>query len=267
MTLKFSALTLIVVLLSLVTSTTVFSNSELYNNRGLEIAIEADRRDNGFGDSSASMQMILRNRHGEVSHRKLRNKTLEVENDGDKVIIIFDTPRDVRGTAFMSFTHKFEPDDQWLYLPALKRIKRIASRNKSGPFMGSEFSYEDISSQEVEKYRYKYIKNETFDGREHFLIERYPLDQKSGYVRQKVWLDQSEYRIWKIDFYNQTDTLLKTLHFDDYQQYLGRYWRANIMEMKNHLTGKSTLLKWRDFHFNNGFAEQEFTRHALKKIR
>lgn len=235
--------------------------------QGLAIAVEADRRDIGFVDSASSLEMTLRNRHGEETQRQLRNKTLEMENDGDKVIIIFDSPKDVKGTAFLSFTHKLEPDDQWLYLPALKRVKRIASRNKSGPFMGSEFAYEDIASQEVEKYSYRFIKEESFDGRDHFVIERDPVDPKSGYRRQVVWLDKAEYRIWKIDFYDRKDSLLKTLTYHDYHQYLDRYWRANVMEMTNHQTGKSTGLVWRDFRFSNGFDEREFTRSALKKAR
>jgi len=244
-----------------------FASDDGTTQRGLEIAIEADRRDSGFGDSSSSLEMTLRNRHGEETQRQLRNKTLEMKDDGDKAIIIFDTPRDVKGTAFLSFTHKVKSDDQWLYLPALKRVKRIASRNKSGPFMGSEFAYEDISSQEVEKYSYRFIKEEQFDGRDHFVIERDPVDPKSGYKRQLVWLDQQEYRIWKIAYYDRKDTLLKTLVYSDYHQYLNRYWRANIMEMINHQTGKSTRLVWRDYRFKNGFDEREFTRSALKKAR
>ena len=259
---------LLLTLLAMLTSGIAFSmNDEARIKRGLEIAMEADRRDNGFGDLSSSLEMILRNRHGETSERQLRNKTLEVAGDGDKVIIIFDTPRDVKGTAFLSFTHKFDADDQWLYLPALKRVKRISSRNKSGPFMGSEFAYEDISSQEVEKYSYRYIKDETVDGRDHFVIERDPVDPKSGYKRQRVWLDKAEYRLWKIDFYDRKDTLLKTLTYDDYHQYLNQYWRAHTMDMTNHQTGKSTRLNWRDFSFRNGFNEKEFTKGALKKAR
>ncbi|MBL1261353.1 MAG: outer membrane lipoprotein-sorting protein [Thiotrichaceae bacterium] len=238
-----------------------------HEKKGLEIATEVDLRDKGFTDSSASLEMLLRNRHGETSERQMRNKTLEVANDGDKVIIIFDTPRDVKGTAFLSFTHKLEADDQWLYLPALKRVKRIASRNKAGPFMGSEFAYEDIASQEVEKYSYRYIKDETFDGRDHFIIERDPVDPRSGYKRQRVWIDKAQYRIWKIDFYDRKDSLLKTLRYDEYNQYLEKYWRANIMEMINHQTGKSTRLTWNDFSFQNGFSEKEFTKNALKKSR
>ena len=120
--------------------------------KGLEIAVEADRRDTGFHDSTATMAMLLKNRRGDESTRDIRVRTLEQKNDGDKSLTIFDRPADVKGTAFLSFTHKSGPDDQWLYLPALKRVKRISSRNKSGPFMGSEFAYEDLSSQEVEKY-------------------------------------------------------------------------------------------------------------------
>ncbi len=259
---------LILPLLAMLLPGSAFSIDDIaHEKKGLEIATEADRRDMGFGDSSSSLEMILRNRHGETSERLLRNKTLEVTNDGDKVIIIFDTPRDVKGTAFLSFTHKLEPDDQWLYLPALKRVKRIASRNKAGPFMGSEFAYEDISSQEVEKYSYRYIKDETFDGRDHFIIERDPVDPRSGYKRQRVWIDKAEYRIWKIDFYDRKNSLLKTLSYDDYNQYLGKFWRANIMEMINHQTGKSTRLTWADFSFKNGFSEKEFTKSALKKSR
>ncbi|MDH3282599.1 MAG: outer membrane lipoprotein-sorting protein, partial [Gammaproteobacteria bacterium] len=142
--------------------------------KGLDIAVEADRRDSGWRDSKADMHMILRNRQGEVSERAIRVRTLEVEGDGDKSLIIFDHPADIKGTAFLSYTHATEPDDQWLYLPALKRVKRIASANKSGPFMGSEFAYEDISSQEVEKYAYTYLRDEEIDGQPAFVLERTP---------------------------------------------------------------------------------------------
>ena len=134
--------------------------AETAGEKGLAIAQEADRRDSGFGNYTNDVEMILKNKQGQESTRKIRSKTLEVADDGDKSLTIFDEPRDVQGTALLSFTHKEGPDDQWLYLPALKRVKRISSDNKSGPFMGSEFAYEDITSQEVDKYTYKYISDE-----------------------------------------------------------------------------------------------------------
>ena len=235
--------------------------------RGLEIAEEADRRDAGFGDFSAEMTMTLRNRHGQESTRILRTRNLEVENDGDKSLVIFDKPRDVNGTAFLSFTHRSGPDDQWLYLPALKRVKRIASNNKSGPFMGSEFAYEDISSQEVEKYTYSYLREEALDGQDTYVIERYPVDKKSGYTSQVVWIDKAHYRTLKVEYYDRKNELLKTLNYNGYQQYIDKHWRADEMGMVNHQTGKSTVLTWSNYEFKKGLKVRDFDKNSLKRAR
>ena len=119
--------------------------------RGRAIAEEADRRDYGWGDNSSTMRMVLHNRNGDESVREMRRRALEAEEAGagDKSVITFDTPRDVAGTSLLSHTKILDPDDQWLFLPALKRVKRISSSNKSGPFVGSEFAFEDLVSQEL----------------------------------------------------------------------------------------------------------------------
>lgn len=235
--------------------------------KGLAIAVEADRRDTGWQDSTASMTMLLRNAQGDESVRNIRVRNLEVEGDGDKGLTIFDEPLDVKGTAFLNFTHKLEPDDQWLYLPALKRVKRISSKNKSGPFMGSEFAYEDISSNEVEKYTYKYLRDEEYEGQPCFVMERYPVDPNSGYTRQVAWIDQAEYRPQQIVFYDRKDSLLKTLIFKDYRQYLDQYWRADEYFMENHQTGKSTRLTWSDYQFRTGLTDRDFDKNSLKRAR
>ncbi len=241
--------------------------AETAEERGLAIAIEAERRDTGFNDFQADMAMKLRNKHGEESNRHMRTKTLEVEGDGDKTLIIFNRPRDVKGTAMLTFSHKSGQDDQWLYLPALKRVKRISSRNKSGPFMGSEFAYEDLSSQEVEKYSYKFLREEPLNGVDMWVNERDPVDPNSGYTYQVVWLDKAEYRPFKIDFYDRKKTLLKTLTFSGYQQYLGQFWRADTMSMVNHQTEKSTVLTWKNYKFRTGLKTSDFTRNSLKRAK
>lgn len=239
--------------------------------KGLEVAKEADSRDNGWGDSTANMKMVLINKQGETSSREIRTKTLEVMGDGDKGLTIFDKPKDIRGTAFLTFSHVTGADDQWLYLPALKRVKRISSRNKSGPFMGSEFAYEDMSSQEVEKYTYKYLADEPCQvGSEAltcFKIERYPVDEFSGYTRQVALIDQKEYRPIKIDFYDRKNSLLKTLSLTDYNQYLNQYWRAHNMEMVNHQTGKKSVLTWSNYAFKTGMQDSDFNKSKLKRLR
>jgi outer membrane lipoprotein-sorting protein len=236
--------------------------------KGLAIAREADERNAGFGDFTADMQMILMNKRGQKSERKIRIRTLEVADDGDKSLTIFDTPRDVKGTAFLNFTHKVGDDDQWLYLPALKRVKRISSRNKSGSFMGSEFSYEDISSQEVEKHTYKWIRDENYEGRQCFVVEYYPVDKRhSGYTRKVTWLDKKEYRVWKVEYYDRKNSLLKTLTVEGYRKYLDRYWRGDEMFMINHQTGKSTRLMMSNYKFRTGLKDSDFNQNSLRRVR
>ncbi len=244
------------------------ASCETAEEKGLAIAMEADRRDDGFGDYTADMLMILKNKQGRESKRSIRSKTLEVQGDGDKSLSIFDTPRDVKGTAFLTFSHKTGDDEQWLYLPALKRVKRINSRNKSGSFMGSEFAYEDIASQEVEKYTYKHLREEEYQGKLCFVGESYPVDKKnSGYTKRISWLDKAQYRLQKVEFYDRKQSLLKTLTINGYQQYLDKYWRADEMSMVNHQTGKSTRLIWKNYKFRTGLSDKDFNSTSLKRAR
>lgn len=241
--------------------------AESPEEKGLAIAIEADKRDQGWEDQATVSKMILRNSQGAESTREIRGKVLEVKGDGDKSLTVFDTPRDVKGTAFLSFTHTLKADEQWLYLPALKRVKRISSSNKSGPFMGSEFAYEDISSQEVAKYKYKFIKDDKYNGRDVFVTERYPQYKKSGYTKQVAWIDKEMYQPLKIEFYDRKRSLLKILTQHDYKKYLNKYWRPSRLEMVNHQTGKSTTLFWKSYKFKNGFTKRDFDRNSLKRAR
>ena len=242
-------------------------SAETPEEKGLAIAVEADRRDQGWVDMRVTMSMILRNARGDENHREMRLRSLEVIEDGDKSIMVFDTPPDVQGTGLLTFSHKAEDDDQWLYLPALKRVKRIASKNRSGPFVGSEFAFEDLSSQEVEKYTYRYLRDEMANGLDCFVTERYPTDRYSGYTRQITWIDKAHYRIQKVDYYDRKDKLLKTLTFSGYQQYLDRFWRADSMAMVNHVNNKSTELLWQEYNFQTGLSDRDFNKNALKRTR
>ena len=147
----------------------------------------------------------------------------------------------------------------------MKRVKRINSRNKSGPFMGSTFAFEDLGSQEVEKYTYKYLREEPCGELSCYVIEFYPAYEFSGYTRQVVWMDTEAYRVFRVDYYDRKQALLKTLTSSDFQQYLGHYWRPGRMEMVNHQTGKSTLLEWTDYEFKTGLDESDFRPQTLKR--
>jgi hypothetical protein len=235
--------------------------------KGRLIAEEASRRSAGYGDTTARLRMILRNRQGQVSERELRVRSLEVA-DGTRSLCIFDTPTDVKDTVLLTHTHRDRADDQWLYLPAEKRVRRIAAQNKSGSFMGSEFSYEDLANPVLEKYGYLWLRNETLEGQECFVLERRPKDgRSSGYVREVAWLDQQEYRMLKVDYYDRKDSLLKTLTLKDYRQYLDQFWRPHDMIMANHQTGKNSELIWSDTAFHTGLTENDFSQASLTLVR
>jgi len=235
--------------------------------KGLEIANKAYEADKGWGDSSSTMQMILRKKKGQERTREMRSRSIEVAGDGDRSIIIFDDPADVKGTAMLTHTHKVDSDDQWLFLPDLKRVKRISSSNKSGAFMSSEFAYEDMGSQEVEKYTYKFLREENIDDRDYYVIERYPTEKKSGYTKQISWIDQETYRLHRVEFYDRKSALLKTLNASDYNLYLEKFWRPGRMDMNNHITGKSTTLIFADYKFDNDYSIEDFTKNSLKKAK
>ncbi|MBL4839029.1 MAG: outer membrane lipoprotein-sorting protein [Kordiimonadaceae bacterium] len=237
--------------------------------KGYEIAARSDRSDTGFGSSEVEAVMTLVNRAGKKMSRVLSFKTLERESEdvGDKALTVFSTPRDVKGTALLSHAQILTPDNQWLYLPALKRVKRISSANKSGPFVGSEFAFEDFTSTELKKYDYKYTGEETIDGMKLDILERYPLYKNSGYTKQVSWVDQTVFQVRKIEFYDRKGALLKTLKLNDYKEYDGGVWRAHMLEMNNHLTGKSTTISYSDYVFNTGLTDKDFVKGVLKKIR
>ena len=236
---------------------------------GRAIFVEADQRASGYQDLIVDLEMVLRDARGRESRRLLSISQLEVPDDGDRLLIVFDTPKPIRGTALLSYAHKFAPDDLWLYLPAVKRVKKIAGQNRSGPFLSSEFAYEDLALQEVEKYAYRLL--ERVPGGpagEQYVVERIPLDEHSGYQRQIVYLDIRELRIQRIEYYDRHGRRMKNLEVSGYLEHEGRFWKAGRMLMSNEQTGKSTELAWRNFQFANGLAaDRDFSTNALRRVR
>jgi hypothetical protein len=234
-----------------------------------EIAARSDRSDRGFGDSSVELQMILRNAAGQQSVRELQISTLELpdESTGDKSLVLFNTPRDIEGTALLSYARILEPDDQWLYLPALKRVKRVSSANKSGPFVGSEFAFEDFTSLELNKFSYQYLGSEACGDLTCDVLERTPRYENSGYARQVAKIDQQVFQVREVNFYDRRNDLLKTLTMEDYRDYGDGLWRAQLLRMVNHQTGKSTDLVYGEYTFASGQSEKDFDKGRLSRLR
>jgi outer membrane lipoprotein-sorting protein len=234
-----------------------------------EIAARSDRSDRGFESSRVSMKMTLKNAAGKQTTRMLEQVTLEIpdEDVGDKNLIHFKSPADIRGTALLSHAQILDPDAQWLFLPSLKRVKRISSANKSGPFVGSEFAFEDITGQELNKFSYRYLEQQPCGELTCDVLERTPKYGNSGYTRQIAWIDTTHYQLRKVDFFDRKNAPLKILEYSDYRKYDGGIWRPHLLTMVNLQTGKSTSLVYEDYAFGLDLTQRDFDKSRLARLR
>ena len=178
----------------------------------------------------------------------------------------------VEGTIFLYIVKLKNPDDQWLFLPALKRVKRISSSNKSGPFMGSEYAYEDLLSFEIDRFTHTFLREEKCPGSliknvDCFVVEQTPTYENSGYTRRIVWTHKNDYKALYIDYYDRKNSLLKSLTFDNYKLYKDKFWRAHELNMVNHQTKKSTLIVYEPYNFDAAIDKSLFNPNKLKRIR
>lgn len=213
--------------------------------RGKEIVEAARKQNAGFQSLSANVKMTLVNRRGQSHERRLKMHMLEREEGGRYSRCLVKAPPDVRGTVLLSHSLPDTASNQWLYLPALHRTRRIAAQARSGAFMGSEFSYEDLIGHPLDQGRHRWLRDTNLENRHCHVLEWVPLDPRSsGYYRQVVWVDSQYYRVWRVDYYNRRQERQKTLTLNDYRLYNEQFWYATEMNMLNHLSGNRTKLEW-----------------------
>lgn len=229
--------------------------------RGREIAATVDRNDAGFIDYVVNGEMIVRRPGGAQAKRDFEMNTLEVRNDGDKRLVVFSRPRDLTGFVSLTFTNPGAPDDQWIYLPAVKRVKRLAARDKTGSFAGSEFSYEDIATWELSNYDYEFIRNEPCGepAATCHTIANLPKYEYSGYSRLVETIDP---RIWqpvRIVYFDKSGRQLKQLEFFGYKKFQGKFWRPSRMVMTNLRDKSVSEIVWKDYRFKTGLDAANLT--------
>ncbi len=242
--------------------------------KGLAIAQHAERYDSGWIDQYSKGRMTLFDARGDSVRRGITQMVLE-GNDGDKSLVKFLTPADVQGVAALIHEHPRATDDSWLYLPASRRVRRISGANRSASFQGTEFTYEDLSSFAVARYSWRYVKDDTISGQPVYVLEATPKDPDSGYSKLVVNINQNNFRGEMADFYDLAGRHLKTLRASQWKQLHGRFWRATRMDMKNHQTGKRTMLELETLFVNlamypkadgskrSNLTSERFTKHAL----
>jgi outer membrane lipoprotein-sorting protein len=180
--------------------------------RGREIVKAVRQKNTGFSSLSASINMTMVNRRGQPHLRTMRIHIREREGGARYSICHVETPPDVRGTILLSHSLPDTDSQQWLYLPSLHRTRRIAAQARSGAFMGSEFSYEDLIGQPLDHGNHRWIRDEDLGERQCHVLEWIPLDPlNSGYYRQVAWVDSADFLVRRIDYYNRRQEKQKTL--------------------------------------------------------
>ena len=234
--------------------------------KGLEYARAAKARDVGFGSYRSTAKMFLSDKTGATNVRDFIALAMEVSGDGDKTSIEFETPLDVHGMTVLTHAHKGQDDDQWLYLPAASRTRRITAGSRSGSFAGSEFSYEDLVGHVIEKNDYVWLRDEPCPGapdRICHVNEQHPKDPDSGYSRMVAWLDSEDYRGYQVDYYDRSGAMIKTLISSEFKLYENRFWRPMKMVMTNHITGKSTEMRWSSYDFKVHLTAEQMAPFSL----
>lgn len=239
------------------------STIALFGITNIQLAQKSDRLTDGFKSSTSDMIMILIDANHNKTIRKIKSKVLEGK-DGDMSLMEFLTPADVKGTKMLTYEHINKDDDQWMYLPALKRVKRISSRNKSGSFMGSEFSYEDTANSSWEKYNYaEKLEKVQLDGKQYYKGIRYPKDKNSGYSKQITYIGVKDFLVYKVEYYDRKKELLKTAIFSGWKKLDGVYINSEIV-MTNHQNSKKTILQWDNKKIKLNLNKRDFSKRKLK---
>ena len=185
--------------------------------------------------------------------------------DVEKKIMFFLSPADVKNTSFMSWSYDSDQsDDQWIYLPALKKTKRISSDSKSDYFMGSDFTYDDLGDRKLEDDTHKLLREETLDGKECYVVESIPKNKDYMYSKTLVWVNKSNFIGVKKEFYDEDEELLKILSIKEIKEVSG-IWVITNSEMKNIQKNHRTTITLKKVQINTGISDSQFSERIMMR--
>ncbi len=231
-------------------------------NRGREVAEICEKETSGYKSEKSEMLMTLIDSNGEKITREMIFLFVE-GNVVNKSLIEFIVPKDVKGTKLLTWTHKEKDDEQWLYLPSLRRVKRISGSNKRSSFMGSEFSYEDLIQEDIDKFTYS-LRSED---EKYWILERFPKNKNSGYYKQVVKISKKMKIPIETIYYDLKKEVLKkalTEGFKSYDIEDKKYWRYELITMSNVKTGKKSVINWKNRELSIKINSYKLNKTSLK---
>jgi len=233
---------------------------------GRDIVLKVHDRPDG-DDQRGIMQMTLINRRGRTRERTVLFLSKEYGKDS-KSLMFFQSPADVRGTGFLQYEYNdpAKEDDRWLYLPALKKVRRISGSSKNDYFMGTDFTYDDMGDRAVEEDHHKLLREEEVDSLKCWVLESTPKDKEYMYSRTVKWIRQDALIPVEVEFYDRQGNLLKALTISDIKKQDG-FWTAFKMEMDNLQEKHKTILEIEEMHYNVGLKDNLFRVSTLERGR
>jgi hypothetical protein len=217
----------------------------------------------------ALLQMVLTDQRGQQNERVIEQWSA-VDNQGEThSVMVFQSPASVKDTRFLTKENLDRDNDQWIFLPALNQVRRIAGSEGDSSFMGSEFTYQDMNDRELDDYSYNYLGQETINGEQCYKIEALPnADTESSYDHSILWItvDESINIILRIEIYSSTDDLLKVYTVEEFEQIQG-YWIHKNVTMANVQNQRSTSLIQQRVELDRPVNTQRFSQRFLETGR
>ncbi|UTC78369.1 outer membrane lipoprotein-sorting protein [Treponema sp. OMZ 799] len=229
---------------------------------GRDIMQKASNREKAVTDSF-KMRMTLINSNGK---KRVREVTAYSKDYGkeEKTVMVFLLPADVKGTGYLAYSYDdtSKSDDRWLYIPALKKAKRISGSSSQDDFMGTEFTYEDMGSRKVDDYKHSLLGEEKIDSKDCWKIESVPV-KKSMYSKFISWIDKESFLNVKAEFYDEQGSILKVLTVSGIEKKDG-FWTGNKMEMNNLQKKRKTVIEILKHEFNKEIPDSYFRVNSLE---
>jgi outer membrane lipoprotein-sorting protein len=225
-----------------------------------------------YADSTSDTTMTLTNKSGQQRVRKtFGTSKLDANGIDNKRMTRFLEPTDVKGTVSLLVEHSDKDDDIWIYLPSVKKVRRLISSNKKDSFVGTDFSYGDVIGHKVKEWNHTLVKEEDIDGKTCYVIESTPKDAtvktNTGYSKRVGWIQKDNFVTVKAIAYDEAGELLKEAKYSHWKEVdtVKHKWQAGILEAKNLQTGHSTVITIDQFKVNNGVKDDFFTTRYMEQ--
>ena len=232
----------------------------LFALTGIELALLVDDRDSPK-DMKSNMSMLLTNKNGKTRTSKIRSYS---KDENKKQILWFLAPADDKGVAYLKIEHENKNDDMKLWLPNFKKIRRISSKKKSESFMGSDMSYEDMTSRNIDEYTYSILGSEKIDNVDCYILESVPSGIKTEYSKHISWITKDMHLPIKEESFDKNMELLKSKSII-YQQ-IKEYRIMKELHVKNVQRNHQTILKFDNIEVDSGIKDNIFHEKNLKRM-